>query len=143
MEHHNHNHELQEKYIGLQNLEAQMKQIQQQIMAINQQSIELRKVDDDLNEFENVKENSKMFFSLGPGIFAEGSITNKDLLLNVGSNVSVRKSIPETKKLITEQIQELDGLSMQLQQDLQIFSLKGHELEKEITKLDNCSEKSK
>lgn len=138
-----HNHELQEKYVGLQNLEAQMKQIQQQIMAINQQGLELRKVDDDLNEFENVKENSNMFFSLGPGIFAEGTITNKDLLLNVGSNVSVRKSIPETKKLITEQIHELDALSMQLQQDLQIFSLKGQELEQELIKLNNNTEKSK
>lgn len=144
MDSHNHNHEdMQKRYVELQTIDSQIKQLQQQLMNINQQILELKKVDDDLTEFEKVKEQSKMFFSLGPGIFAEGTITNKELMLNVGSNITIRKSVPETKSLITTQISELDSIVEKLQKDMQIFSLRGQELQQELVELDSCSKHSK
>lgn len=127
--------ETQRKYLELQFLENQIKQIQQQLMNIENQISELKRVDDDLSEFDKVKENSEMFFSLGPGIFAEGVVKNKELLINVGANVSVKKTIPETKKLITEQVMELEDLLGKMQQDLQLVGLKGQEIQQELINL--------
>ncbi|MDD5649973.1 MAG: prefoldin subunit alpha [Candidatus Nanoarchaeia archaeon] len=141
---HDHNHEsMHQKYAELQTVDAQIKQIQQQLMGINQQILELKKVDDDLTEFEKVKTGSKMFFALGPGIFAEGSIDSKDLLLNVGSNITVKKPIMETKQLIDNQIKELESIVEKLQEDVQLVGLRGQELQQELVELDNCSKKSK
>src|SRR3989344_8088305 len=133
--------ESQKRYVELQLLDQQIKQLQQQLMAINQQIVELKNIDEDLGEFENVKKDSKMFFSLGPGIFAEGVITNKDLLLNVGSNVMVKKAIPDTKKIIGLQIDELTGLITNIQSDIQNVGLRGHELQEELTELDTKKDK--
>ena len=133
--------ETQKKYLELQMMDQQIKQLQQQLMAVNQQIVELKRVDDDLNEFENVKKDSKMFFSLGPGIFAEGTITNKDLLLNVGSNVMVKKPILDTKKIISMQIDELEGIVHKIQDDLGTVDLRGHELQEELMELDTKKDK--
>src|SRR3989344_2881752 len=121
------NEETQKKYMELQLLDQHIKQLQQQLMTVNQQIVELKRVDDDLSEFEKVKENSNMFFALGPGIFAEGVISSKDLLLNVGSNVLVKKPVIDTKKLINVQVAELEGLMVRLQEDMGAIGLRGNE----------------
>lgn len=123
---------MQQKYVELQMIENQIKQLQQQLVGIDQQVSALKRIDEDLTEFEKIKQDSKMFFSIGPGIFAEGSITNKDLLLNVGSNISVRKSIPETKVLISTQVKELEELLLRMQEDIQLTGLRGQEIHQEI-----------
>ncbi|MBS3163417.1 prefoldin subunit alpha [Candidatus Woesearchaeota archaeon] len=135
------NEETQKKYLELQLLDQQIKQLQQQLMTVNQQIVELRRVDDDLSEFEKVKENSNMFFALGPGIFAEGSISSKDLLLNVGSNVLVKKPVIDTKKLINVQVAELEGLMVRLQEDMGAIGLRGNELQEELTELNTKKDK--
>lgn len=124
--------DMQQKYVELQMIEAQIKQLQQQLVNIDQQVNALKKIDEDLTEFEKVNKDSKMFFSIGPGIFAEGLVTNKDLLLNVGSNISVRKSIPETKILISTQVKELEELLLRMQEDIQLTGLRGQEIQQEI-----------
>lgn len=135
------NEETQKKYLELQLLDQQVKQLQQQLMTVSQQIMELKRVDDDLGEFEKVKENSNMFFALGPGIFAEGSISSKDLLLNVGSNVLVKKPIIDTKKLINLQVAELEGLIVQLQEDMRTIGLRGNELQEELVELNTQKDK--
>lgn len=135
--------ESQKKYMELQFLDQQIKQLQQQLMGVNQQVMELKKIDDDLTEFEKVKEDSKMFFALGPGIFAEGTLTNKDLLLNVGSSVLVKKPIMETKKLISIQVQELENILVKMQDDLQVAGLRGQELQQDIMAINQDTKKDK
>lgn len=135
------NEETQKKYMELQLLDQQIKQLQQQLMTVNQQIVELRRVDDDLTEFGKIKENSNMFFALGPGIFAEGAISNKDLLLNVGSNVLVKKPIIDTKKLINVQVAELEGLMVKLQEDMGAIGLRGNELQEELAELTTKKDK--
>jgi len=135
------NEETQKRYIEFQMMEQQIKQLQQQLMAVNQQIMELKRVDDDLSEFENVKKDSKMFFSLGPGIFAEGTIANKDLLLNIGSNVMIKKPILDTKKIVALQIDELEGIVHKIQDDLGAVDLRGHELQEELMELDTKKDK--
>ena len=133
--------ETQKKYMELQLLDQQIKQLQQQLMTVNQQVMELKRVDDDLTEFGKVKENSNMFFALGPGIFAEGSISSKDLLLNVGSNVLVKKPIVDTKQLINVQVAELEGLIVRLQDDMRSVGLRGNELQEELAELTTKKDK--
>ncbi|MBU1136685.1 MAG: prefoldin subunit alpha [Nanoarchaeota archaeon] len=133
--------DMQQKYVELQMIESQLKQLQQQFASIDQQVNALKKIDEDLSEFEKVKEDSKMFFSLGPGIFAEGTINSKDLLLNVGSSISVKKSIPETKTLISTQVKELDELLLKMQEDMQIAGIRGQEIQQEIMEMNAKKDK--
>ncbi|MBU0930175.1 MAG: prefoldin subunit alpha [Nanoarchaeota archaeon] len=133
--------DMQQKYVELQMIESQLKQLQQQFASIDQQVNALKKIDEDLSEFEKVKEDSKMFFSLGPGIFAEGTINSKDLLLNVGSSISIKKSIPETKTLIGTQVKELDELLLKMQEDMQIAGIRGQEIQQEIMEMNAKKDK--
>ncbi|MDD5133399.1 MAG: prefoldin subunit alpha [Candidatus Nanoarchaeia archaeon] len=128
---------LQQKYIELQMLDQQIKQVQQQHSILQQQVEELMRLDIDLDDLTKVKENSKAFFPLSAGVFVEGSINNtKELLINVGADVSVKKTIPEAKSLIQEQIKELQEALMNIDNNLKFADLKAHELQEEIIQLD-------
>ncbi len=63
------------------------------------------------SSLDEIKENKEIFVSLGAGIFLKAKILNTNkLLVNVGNNVFVEKTPEEIKKLIDEQIEEIDKL---------------------------------
>jgi len=68
--------------------------------------INIKKTKQDLEEFE--KEKSKEILApLSNGIFVEADLKNKQLYVNIGSDVVVKKSIKETLEIINKQEQEV------------------------------------
>ncbi len=73
---------------------------------------------------------------LNQGIYAKAELkNNKDFLVNVGSNVSVKKNIEDTKKLISNQIEEIKKLQEQMVLNLQKLTSQASLIEKEINEL--------
>ncbi len=127
---------LQEKYLELQLIDQQIKQLQQQLAYIEEQVVELRNISEAIEELKDIKENSKIFFTLSPGILIEGKIKNKDeFLVNIGSGCVVKKTAAETKELIDNQILQLENLIARLQQDIVLMSSRGRQLQDEIAEL--------
>ena len=95
--------EQHEKMIRLNMLEQDAKQIEQQIA-------ELQNLKIALGEIEKAKEKDEILASLGKNIFVKMALLSKDLLVNVGAKTVVKKSIPETKKLVENDIAKLSEL---------------------------------
>ena len=111
--------QIQEKYLHFQLIQQQIKQIQQQILLLEQQTLDLKQLDESLTNLSKVKTNTPLYSPLGMGIFLETEIkNNKEVLMNVGSKVVLKKPISETQEIIRRQIDELEEAFRNLQGQL-------------------------
>lgn len=133
--------ELQKKFLTLQILNEQAKQLQQQLILLEQQFAELSVLQESLNEIEKTKENSEILTPLGGGVFLRTKLQdNKKVLVNVGANVNLEKSVEETNILISMQIEEIKKILIQINGELQNIGLQSQLLQEEIQ---NISSKNK
>ena len=129
--------ELQKKYLELQIIANQINQVQQQINLMQNQTLELKNLKENILNFNNIKIGSDSYAPLGSNIFVKSKIEdNKEFLVSVESNVLVAKSMDETKVLIEKQIDEIEKISYELENQLGIMDLRFQELQKEIMELD-------
>lgn len=112
--------ELQQKYIQLQLLDKQIKQVQQQLQTITNQLNELAYSIQSLNEFKKTKPGAEIYVPIVTGIFAKAELKEvKNVNINVGSNVAVTKSIEEARKILEDQLTELENVRIKLSNDAQ------------------------
>jgi len=114
----------QELIIQLGMFEQQARQLQQQIQSIEQGIDEISILKEGLADIKNGKE---ILASVGRGIFVKAKLSSDDLIVDVGSKNFVKKSIPETKKIIEEQIEKLLEVKTELQSNLEKL---GEEIQK-------------
>jgi len=70
------------------------------------------------------------------GIFVDAELKDvKQLKLNIGADVSVVKSLPETQKLVDEQIDEIQKYRDQTSLQLNVLVGKAQEIESKISKM--------
>ena len=128
--------QLQEKYFQLKNYEENIKALDMQLKQVDAQLAEFDSTIEALDELEKQDAPIKSLVPISQGIFLSAEIKNtKELILNVGSDVMVTKSIDETKQIINKQKQELmlykdkavaqmaaiDSQSQKLEQELSGF----------------------
>jgi len=111
------NEHQQQLAIQLSVFEQQMRQIQQQLQIIEQGIIELNDLFCGLEELKG-KKDSEILAPVGRGVFAKTKLISEDLLVDVGEKTFVKKNIPETKKLIEEQIVKLKEVQGELDKEL-------------------------
>ncbi len=126
----------QEKYLEMQRLDQQMKQVQKQLQLIGQQIQELAITEQALTDIKITKPGTEIFIPLASGIFIKAEIKDtKELALNVGANIVVKKDIENAELLISGQRTEIENIQKDLSLNLQKLNLKAREIEKEITQL--------
>ncbi|PIO00347.1 prefoldin subunit alpha [archaeon CG10_big_fil_rev_8_21_14_0_10_43_11] len=114
----------QQALYQMQLMQQEAEKIEQQIIELEKRRIELDVVLMSLDEIKNQKK-SDILVPVGSGVFAEGTLKEaKGVLVNVGSNIVVRKDIEDAKKSVKEQIDEIENIKDMLQKELQDF-LKG------------------
>lgn len=64
------------------------------------------KVKSDLGEFFN-EEGDDVLAPIASGVFVEAKLKNRDLFVNVGSDVVVKKSVEETLLILDDQLGDL------------------------------------
>ena len=128
--------ELQKMYLELQFLDEQMKQIQKQITMLDEQLIELNNTIQALDDFNKTAIGSNILVSLSPGVFANAGLKdNKELLVNVGSNIVVKKSVEETKELLKKRLEIIKQYRDMILDEMQKINLQAVNLEQEINKI--------
>ena len=116
--------------IEMQLLEQDMQQLQQNIQNIDQHLMEINMIKRSLDDFSEIKKDSEGLMPIANGIFAKAKISDsRELLVNVGANVVVKKSIPDTKKLMDEQTEELKKYRENLMQQMNEVIFKIQELQ--------------
>lgn len=124
---------IQQKYIMLQMIDAQIKELEKEISAIEQRAFEISNLKLSLRAMAESKPNSKSFSPLGLGIFTESEIKNtKDVLVNVGAGVMVKKTIVEAEEILGKQMAQIDNIAMQMTQNLTSLATRAQEIEQEI-----------
>lgn len=135
---------LQEKYVELQLLSMQIKQVEEQLNAIDQKTFELVNLRESLHNLHHAKAGSKSFVPIGLGVFAAGTIENtEEVLLNVGAGIVVRKNTHEAEESITKQIAQLEDLTLELSHNLKELATMAQAVEVELDNLAVQSEKQK
>ena len=117
----------QEILFKLSMSEQHIRQLQQQLQAVEESMIELRSLDLGLDDIKD-SAGKDMLASLGRGIFVKAKLLSEDLIVDVGSKNLVKKSIPETKKIIKDQTEKLHEVKKELEERVD-------EINKELTKL--------
>jgi prefoldin alpha subunit len=108
--------EQQELMFRLAMFEQQIKQLQEQLQTIEQAILETSALSEGLDDIKGEKE---ILASIGKGIFVKAKLASEDLVVDIGSKNFVKKSIPETQKIINEQIKKLEEVKKELETKLE------------------------
>lgn len=98
--------------------EQQIMQLQQQLEAVEQAIVEMNSLILGLGELTGAKEK-EILATIGKGIFVKTKLISEDLIVDVGGKNFVKKSIPETKKLIQNQVKKLEEVKKELEDNLE------------------------
>ena len=119
--------EIQEKYLEFQQLMHTIEHVQEQIELISSQLQELTILSEQVKDLSSVKKSSNMWASVGGGIFvpAVSSENYKEVLMNVGVGIYVKKPISEAKSLIEDQMK---GMQEILEKRQEMFMALQHKI---------------
>src|SRR3989344_3619465 len=118
----------QELLFKLSMFEQQIRQLQEQINAVENGILELESLGFGLEELKN-SEGKEIMAPVGRGIFLKSKILSKDLIVDIGQKNFVKKSVPETQKMIGEQVERLKNVRQELELGLEEM---GREVQKMI-----------
>ncbi|GEM_PF-1227345 len=123
----------EEYLMQLSMLEQQAREIQQQVSLVNQKINELAVLKISLEKLHETQEK-EFLAPLGEGVFVKAKLEEKELFVNVGSKVVVRKSIKDTKAIIDKQQGQLEEVRTELEGNIEL-------LNKELQKIVNKARK--
>lgn len=127
---------LQKKFMEYQMLEQQVKQFQEQMETVEKQLGSLQEVKDALDELSTVKEGTDLLVPVSSGIFLKAKTQSIDkVLVNVGAETAVEKTLPEAKGLLEEQEKELLTFKKNVATNLEGMGAHMQKMQDELQKL--------
>ena len=125
--------EIQQKYMQFQAMQQQLEQISQHLELLNQQNAELDISINAVKELSETKVDYELLAPIADGIFFKGVLKdNQKLVVNVGSDTTVEKSIPEVVKLLEDQKKDVSKRMMEADSMMQDMSLQAMQLYQEV-----------
>ena len=120
----------------LQIFEQQLKQVNQQLLNLDNQLLELQRIEENLGDLTKTKKNTELLVALGGGVFSKTELTdNKTVLMNVGANIIIEKDIPSSKEVIGHQIDQIKTVMKQLEQEFQVLAANSQTIQQDLQKL--------
>jgi len=136
--------EVQQKYMELQMISSQLKQVQQQVEVLSHQIVELSRVNESLEDISKAKKGTDIMAPLGSGIFIKASLKEtKEVLLNVGGEIMVNKNTVDAKTLVSNQIEEMTKIMENLQNEYAKGATRAQEIQMEMQSMMAKAQKSK
>lgn len=112
-----------EQLMELQFLQQQLEQLSQQQEMIQQQLLDLEISRNALLEIKETKLGTELLTQVANGIFLKSKLAdNGKLIVNVGSDVTVEKTIPEVVDMIKEQEEIMKNNAQELEKALEQIS---------------------
>jgi len=123
--------EKEEVLLRLSMLENEAKQFQEQAELVNQQIAEFEILKRSLEKIN--KDDEKEFLApLGKGVFVKSEMKEKELFVNIGQGIVIRKNPEDAVKIIDRQVKQLENLGEGLIGEIEKLNMKMRELIKEI-----------
>ncbi|HLC90379.1 MAG TPA: prefoldin subunit alpha [Candidatus Nanoarchaeia archaeon] len=112
--------ELQQKYQHFKQIQEHLEQLSQQAELMNERNAELTVTKESLEEIKKTKEKTEILAPLADGIFMKVELRDRqNLLVNIGADTVVLKTVDEVIELIEEQKKELSLKIVQLESIMQ------------------------
>ncbi len=92
----------QEAVMRIQMMEQETNQLNEQLKMVDQNVVEMNDLKASLDEIDS-NENKEIMANLGKRIFIPVDIREKSLIVEVGKGNFVKKSVPDTKKIVDEE----------------------------------------
>lgn len=108
----------QEQIMQFQMMEQEANKLSQQLQLIENNLVEIDGIKTGLDEIQK-KDTKEMLANIGKKIYIPVEIKEKNLIIEVGNKKFVKKSITETKELISEQIVKLNSAKQEITQRLE------------------------
>ena len=126
----------EEKYLELQMLNSQLRQIQQQIQSAEVQMQEMDRLGSALNESKSIKKGQDMLVPLGQGIFLRANAGDlKNVVMSVGADVVVEKSFDEALEIVKKQQGELGSILLDMRHEFNTGVQQLHEMQHELNQI--------
>lgn len=126
----------QEDIIKLQERYQQSQALEEHMEFLNQQSMELQQFDVSLSEIEKSDDNG-ILAPIGKGIFVKADVKEKDFFVEVGAGVVIKKSLRDTKKVVSEQVSRIGEMKYQIREELEGLGREMQEWMKKIEEFKN------
>jgi len=127
--------EAQEKYMEFQMVQQQLQQLTEHVEQMNQQAAELEMSINAVKELEKTPLHNEFLAPLANGIFVYGELkNNSNLIVNVGSNVTVERTPQEVIKLLHQQRIEVVERTAEAEAVVEQLSAYALKLYKEVEK---------
>lgn len=96
-------------------LQQEAEKVNSQLEAVDQQLTELSSFTSYLSTISTLKEkDTEILASIGKGIYTKTNLVSRDLYVEVGSGVVLKKTPAEVQKVIEDQIRKLKEIHIQL-----------------------------
>lgn len=131
------NEQFKEKYLELQMLNSQLQQLQQQIQTADAQSAEMAKIAVSVEDAKSIEKGQELLAPLGQGIFIKAKAEeNKNVIMSVGADVVVEKSLDDALEVVKRQNDELNTIIFEMKQEFSSGVQKMHEMQHELSQLE-------
>lgn len=131
---------LRQKYVEIQMISEQMKQMQQQTQMLEEQGIELNLTLQGLGELQRTKKDQDILVPVATGIFSKAKIgSTEDVIVNVGSNVLVQKGLVAAIEMTQERLTTVDKYKVDTMSSMHQLGEMAQKLDKELMRLSNLS----
>jgi len=127
--------EIQEKYLILQQLQAESEAVQRRIIELELADSQLEKTIESLEYFSSVEGNVEALMNLGGGVFAYVDVKNcKKMLVDVGAGVVVEKEVKEAIEFLKKRRENIQQTIAKLEQVLQQIAERAREIQEDLAK---------
>jgi len=110
---------MKENYImKLTLLEQKSQKLEEELKGIGQQINELALLKEDIKKIKESKED-EMLSGLGKGIFIKTKMLEREFVVNVGSNILLKKSPAQVLELIEEQVKQLSEMKTKVVDEIE------------------------
>ena len=112
--------DVQGRVMIFQFLQQHREQLRQQAQILERQSLEAEMTSQALDNLSTLPEDNEVLLPLGSGMYAPGKTAKvKEVLVDVGANVAIKKPVPEAKAIVEARKKELEDTGERMQKDLQ------------------------
>ena len=111
----------QELIFRLGMFEQQVRQLQEQMEAVERGINDLGSINFGIDELKG-KIGREILSPIGKGIFVDAKLASENLTVDIGGKNFVKKSIPETKAIVWEQIKKLTSIKKDISNNLEQIS---------------------
>ena len=122
----------QESQLKLQIMKSQLQSMEQQHAEIDMKKKQLEDMKKIIHEFKAEK-GAKAFSEIGLGIYAETEMKDTEkLLVNIGSNLLVKRTPAEVSKMLNKQIKILNDIQSEIFAEIEKISTEAHAIQHDL-----------